>query len=100
MSYLRKQQLCPKKAQLVSYEVAGIIALEPKSQVLAESAILPAYKGMVKIMVGGKAEQDISKIPLSHNTIQRRILYLSDNTEETVVSKIVSLLFKSMNPLT
>ena len=77
--------------------MAGIIALEPKLHVLAESVILPACKGMV---LCGKVEQDISKIPLSNNTVQRRILYLSDNTEENVISKIVSLLFKSMNPLT
>lgn len=82
-----------EKAQLASYQVAEIIALKSKSHVLAESLILPACKKMVKIMLGDKAEQEISRIPLSNNTIQRRILDLSDNIEESVISKFQSSLF-------
>ena len=82
-----------EKAQLASYEVAEIIALKSKSHVLAESVILPACKRMVKLMLGDKAEQEISKIPLSNNTIQRRILDLSDNIEENVISKFQNSLF-------
>ena len=48
---------------------------------------------MVKIMLGDKAEQKISKIPHSDNTIQRRILDLSDNIEENVISKFQNSLF-------
>ena len=44
-------------------------------------------------MLGDKAEQEISKIPLSNNTIQRRILDLSDNIEENVISKFQNSLF-------
>ena len=76
-----------KKAQLALYEVAEIIALRSKSHVVAELMILPASKEMVKIMLGDKAEQEISKIPLSNNTILRRILDLSNNIEESVISK-------------
>ena len=63
-----------EKAQLASYEEAEIIALKSKSHVLAESIVLSACKKMVKIMFRDKAEQEISKTPLSNNTIQRRIL--------------------------
>jgi len=49
--------------------VAQITALKSKSHVLAESVILPACQKMVKVTLGDKAEQDISKIPLSNNTI-------------------------------
>ena len=76
-----------EKAQLASYEVAEIIALKSKSHVLAKSEILSACKKMAKIMLGDKAEQEISKIPLSNNTIQKRILALSDNIEESVIPK-------------
>ena len=57
---------------------------------------------MVNIILGDTAEQEITKLPLSNNTIQRRILYLSNNIGENVISKfkIVALLFKSMNTLT
>ena len=41
-----------------------------QSHVLAESVILPARQKMVTLV--GKAEQEISKIPLSNNTVQRR----------------------------
>ena len=82
-----------EKAQLASYEVAEIIALKSKSHTLAESVILPACKKIVKIMLGDKVEQEISKIPLSNNTIRRRILDLSDNIEESVISKFKNSLF-------
>ena len=82
-----------EKAELASYEVAEIIALKSKSHVLTESVILPACKRMVKIMLGDKTEHEISKIPLSNNTIQRRILDLSDNIEESVISKFQNSLF-------
>ena len=82
-----------EKAQLASYDVAEIIALKSKSHVLTESVILTECKRMVKIMLGDKAEQEISKIPLSNNTIQRRILDLSDNIEENAISKFQKSLF-------
>ena len=82
-----------KTAQLASYEVAEIIALSSKSHVLAESVILPTCKRMVKSMLGDKAKQEISKIPLSNNTLQRRILDLSDNIEENLISKFQHSLF-------
>ena len=58
----QKAMTVPERAQLALYEVAGIIALKSNSRVLAESAILPACQKMIKVMLGDKAEQDISKI--------------------------------------
>ena len=52
---------------------------------------------MVKVMLGYKAEQEISKIPHSNYTIQRRIIDLSGNIEQSVMAKLVSSLYKSMN---
>jgi len=64
--------------------------------------ILPAYQKMVKVMLGDKAEQESRKNLLSNNTIQRRIMDLSDNTEQSVLAKlkIISSLYKSINLLT
>jgi len=84
----QKAMTVSEKVQLASYEVAEFIALKSKSYVLAESAILPACQKMVKGMFGDKAEQEISKIPLSNNTIQRRIIDLSDNIEQNVMTKL------------
>ena len=89
----QKAMTVSEKAQLASYEVAEIIALKSKSHVLAESVILPACKKIVRIMLGDKAEQEIGKIPLSNNTIQRRILDLSDNIEQSVMAKLQNCLF-------
>jgi len=52
---------------------------------------------MVKVTLGDKVEQEISKIPLSNYTIQRRIIDLSDNIEQSAMAKLVSSLYKSMN---
>ena len=52
---------------------------------------------MVKVTLGYKTEQEISKIPLSNYTNQRRIIDLSDNIEQSVTAKHVSSLYKSMN---
>ena len=66
-----------ERAQLASYQLAEFIALKSKSRVLPESVILPACKEVVKIMLGNKAGEEISKIPLPNNTIQRRLLDLT-----------------------
>ena len=82
-----------ERAQVASYEVAEIIALTSKSHVLAESVILPACQKMAKVMLGDKAEQKISKIPLSNNIIQRRIIDLPDNIEQSVMAKLKNCQF-------
>jgi len=69
----QKAMTVSERAQLALYEVAEIIALKSNSHVLTESVILSACQKMVKVMLGDKAEQDISKIPLSNSTIQRRM---------------------------
>ena len=65
-----------------------MIALQTKSHTLAKSIILPACKNSKKAILGDKTKQEISKIPLSNNTIQRRIVDLSVNIEESVQIKL------------
>jgi len=48
---------------------------------------------MVKVMLDDKAEQEISKIPLSKYTIQRRIIDFSDNIEQNVMAKLKNCQF-------
>lgn len=78
------------KAQEASYLVAEIIAKKRKSHLIAESLILPACQIMVKTMIGEDAEKEITKIPLSDNTISRRILSMSDDIEQQVIELIKS----------
>lgn len=73
-----------EKAQIASYEVSEMIAVKMKSHTLAESIILPACRKMVKTMLGDDAEKQLSKIPLSNDTVHRRILEMSTDIEENV----------------
>ena len=75
----QKTMTVSERAQLASIEVAEIIAMESKSHTLTESVILPACKNMVKSLLGETAEKEISKIPLSNDTIHMRIFDLSEN---------------------
>ena len=79
-----------EKAQAASYNVAEMIAQQTRSHTLAESIILLACRKIVKRILGDKAEQEIRKTPLSNNTIQKRIVDLSANIEETVQTKLQS----------
>ena len=84
----QKTMTVSERAQLASIEIAEIIAMKSKSHTLVESVILPTCKKMVKSMLGETAEKDIGKIPLSNDTIHRRILDLSENIDANVQKKL------------
>ena len=76
------------KAQEASYAVADIVAKKMKSHTIAESVILPACCKIVNIMFGEKYEQEVLKIPVSDNTISRRISDMSQDVESQVIASI------------
>jgi hypothetical protein len=53
-----------------------------------ENLILPVCKEIVKSMLGEIAEKEVSRVPLSNNTLSRRIDDMSSDIQEHV-SKIV-----------
>ena len=61
------------KALLASYKVAHRIAQCKKPHTIAETLLLPAAIDMVEIMCGEASAQQLKKIPLSDNTVARRI---------------------------
>ena len=75
------------KAQEASYAVSEIVASKIKSHVIAESVILPACQRIVRIMFEEEAVSELSKIPLSDNTISRRIHDMLENIERNIKSK-------------
>ncbi|GFU40227.1 SCAN domain-containing protein 3 [Trichonephila clavipes] len=77
-----KQVCVSEKAQVASYEIAELIAVNLKPHNLAEEIILPTCRKIVKTMIGGSADIDICKIPLSNDTIHRRIKDMSENIEQ------------------
>ena len=60
-----------------------------ETHVIAESVILPACQQIVRIMFGEEAVSEQSKIPLSDNTISRRIHDMSENIQCDIKSKIL-----------
>lgn len=77
-----------ENATLASYEVAQLVAKSGKAHTIAEELILPAAVAICKRMLGDSAAKLVSSVPLSNNTIQRRISDLSENIEETLFVRI------------
>ncbi|XP_025407112.1 protein FAM200A-like [Sipha flava] len=59
-----------------------------KPHTIGEQIILPACREIVKIFFVIEAEQEILKIPLSDNTISRRINDMSEIIEQQVLNKL------------
>ena len=55
---------------------------------MAETLILPACKAIVNEMLASDAAQEITKVPLSNNTIARRIDDMSADIESIVLEKM------------
>ncbi|GFT86883.1 zinc finger MYM-type protein 6 [Trichonephila clavipes] len=79
-----------EKAQVASYEIAELIAVNLKPHNLAEEIILPACRKIVKTMIGGSADIDIYKISLSNDTIHRRIKDMSENIEQNTAKTLAN----------
>ena len=73
------------KAQIASYQVSELIVQNTKSHTLGESIILPGCKKTVSTMLGNECSAlKISTIPLSYDTVRRRILEMSSDIEKNV----------------
>lgn len=92
-SIFTKLSSVSEKAQEASYTVAELVAQKMKSHTKAESIILPACCEIVKIMFGEECEKEVRKIPLSNNTISRRIEDMSKDVEIQVNEKLKAVDF-------
>ncbi|KAK7938700.1 hypothetical protein WMY93_002026 [Mugilogobius chulae] len=75
-------------AQLASYKVAHRIALCKKPHTIAEELILPAAIDMVSCLIDEKSAQKLKCIPLSNDTVGRRIVDISNDIEEQLIEAI------------
>ncbi|XP_059372832.1 zinc finger BED domain-containing protein 5-like [Carassius carassius] len=78
----------PANAQLASYKVAYRVAQCKKPHTIAEELILPSAIDMVSTMIDEATASKLKAIPLSNNTISRRIYDMSKDIEEQLNDKI------------
>ncbi|XP_068247904.1 protein FAM200B-like [Palaemon carinicauda] len=72
------------KIQRASYLVAEKTGKHMKPHSVSESYFLPTCFAVVKTLFGNEAEKEVRKIPLSDDTIGRRIMDMSSDIEKTV----------------
>jgi hypothetical protein len=63
---------------------------------IGETLILPACSAIVKTILGPEAEDEIKKIPLLNDTIGRRIVDLTNDTEKRLVNQVTESKLFSM----
>jgi hypothetical protein len=71
-----------------SFEVALRIAKAKKPHTIAEDLILPSAVDMVKAVLGEKVVRQVRAIPLSDNSISRRITDMSADVNEQIVEML------------
>lgn len=77
-----------ENATLASYEVSQLVAKCGKNHTIAEELILPSAIILCKRMLGDAAAKVIGTVPLSNNTVHRRITDMANNIEETLLVRL------------
>ena len=78
----------PSNALLASYLVSYRIAKCKKPHTVAETLVLPPAIDMVKVMFGESYAKKLLQIPLSDNTVSRRINDISEDICDQLVSRV------------
>ncbi|XP_076055299.1 protein FAM200C-like [Oratosquilla oratoria] len=82
--------LIDKPVLTASYEVASLIAKQDKPHTIGETLVKPAALKMANIMLGKAAENKLSQIPLSNDTISSRIDDMSKDILAQVIADLIS----------
>ncbi|XP_074039499.1 zinc finger BED domain-containing protein 5-like [Leptinotarsa decemlineata] len=77
-----------KKLVKASYLASYRIAKKGKPHTIGETLLLPVAKDMVEAVLGEKAANEIEKIPLSNDTVKRRIVEMSSSIEEQLLLQL------------
>jgi len=77
-----------ENALRASYMVSYRIAQKGEAHTIAETLIKPCLIDIATCMLDEKSAKQLSTIPLSNNTVARRIADLATNVEKTLVSII------------
>ena len=76
-----------------SYNISLLIAKAGKPHTIGEELILPAVKEVIKTVLHKSPEQVIKSIPLSDNSVQRRVDKMAENVEETLSKMLMTTEF-------
>lgn len=77
-----------KMALEASFRVSYRIARSGQAHTVAENLIGPCAKDITMCMLGEKAAKKIDLVPLSNNTVSRRINDLANNVESELIKRI------------
>ena len=89
-------QKSQKGLLLASFQIAYRIAKTKKPHSIGETLILPCIRDAVTSVLGPDSSKKLASIPLSDNTVQRRIVAMSDDIKNQVVSDIKSSPFHAI----
>jgi hypothetical protein len=76
------------KAVVASYKVRLRIAKVGKPHTIGESLLLPAAKDMATSVLGEKVAKQLESIPLSNDTLSRRISDMASNVKEQLTENV------------
>ena len=75
---------------LASFKLSWNIVRAKKPHTIGESLIKPCLKDAVSLLVGEDAAKKVGQIPLSDNTVCRRIGDMAENLNEQIVARVKS----------
>lgn len=86
--FMKSSVTVSDKALEASYHVAKLIARQKKPHTIGETLIKPACMEIVRIMLGPDEVKNVNNVPLSADTIKRRIDDMSCDILETLITKL------------
>ena len=78
----------PTKAQLASFKFAYRIAKCKKLHTIVKELVLPTALDLVSTIIAESTAQKLKAVPLSNNTISRRIDKILDDVNDHLVAKM------------
>ena len=88
VSTISKFTQLPSKALLASYQVAHRIAKCKKPHTIAEELILPAAIDLASTMIGEEAAEKLKLVPLSNDTMCRRIGDMAEDIHDQLIDQM------------
>jgi hypothetical protein len=92
-SMFRKQNTVSESGLKASYEIASLIAKTGKPHTIGETLIIPAVKVVMRTMLQKDSHEVTTNLPLSNNSVGRRIDEMAANVEEQLVKKLQQVKF-------